>query len=289
MNSRALILTILAAAMLSACSGLQLLNTMAPRRGDPVITADIAYGTHPAQRLDLYRPEGEGPFPVLLFIHGGSWSWGDRKPYAFVGRRFAAEGYLTAVMSYRLTPEGAYPGFMEDSAAALAFLHREAATYDGDADRLFVAGHSAGAYNAVQVALAPEFLAAHGLSPAIIDGVGGLAGPYDFLPLDEITAPVFGAAADLAATQPVNRVTPDAPPIFLGHGDADPVVWPRNSERLAARLAEVGARTELRLYPGARHSALIVAVAFGRKYSVVDDMLAFFAAEPATTSAGAAH
>ena len=263
---------------LSACAGPGLLNALArnPDRAT-IAVRDVAYGEGPRQALDLYVPSRPGPHPILMFVHGGSWASGDRAPYAFAGKRFAAEGFLTAVPSYRLTPEGAYPAFMEDMAAALAQALAVAREHGGDPERVFLVGHSAGAYNVVQLALAPEFLAAEGLTPSVIDAVAGLSGPYDFLPLDPGAAQdAFGSADDLDATQPVNRVSEGAPPMILVTGTDDEVVRPRNADALAERLRAVGTPVEVVRYEGADHVGPVVAIAFPNRLPVVADTIAFF-------------
>ena len=275
---RRLLLSLTALASLSACAGPGLLNTLArnPDRATQVVP-DIAYGEGERQRLDLYVPSRAGPHPILMFVHGGSWASGDKDAYAFAGKRFAAEGYLTAVPSYRLVPEGAYPAFMADMAGALAATLREAEARGGDPERVFLMGHSAGAYNVVQLALAPEFLAAEGLTPDVIDAVAGLSGPYDFLPLDPGAAQdAFGTAAELSATQPVNRVADGAPPMILITGTEDTVVRPRNADALADRLRAVGTEAEVVAYEGADHVQPVVAIAFPRRLPVVEDTTRFF-------------
>lgn len=273
-----LLLSLTAALTLSACSGPALLNAVAPKlSGQWERQADIAYGEIERQKLDIYTPTAEGPHPVLVFIHGGSWEKGNKEDYPWLGRRFASEGYVTAVINYRLSPEFDYDDFMADVAKAVDFVHDNAAQWGGNPDQLFLAGHSAGAYNAVQVALAPEFLEAEGTSPDIIDGVAGIAGPYDFLPLDgRVTKAAFGGAEDLEATQPVNRVTADAPPMILLHGTDDDVVLPRNSTEMARLLKEAGVTAESVLYDDIDHIEIIVAVALTDRAPLVEDMTTFF-------------
>ena len=276
---------LLVASLLSGCAGPDLLNTLArnPDRGTAV-HRDLTYGEDPRQAFDLYVPSRPGPYPILMFVHGGSWASGDKDAYAFAGKRFAAEGYLTAVPSYRLAPEHAYPGFMEDMAAALAVTLKAAPQHGGDPERLFLMGHSAGAYNVVQLALAPEFLEAEGLTPAVIDAVAGLSGPYDFLPLDPGAAQdAFGSAEDTAATQPVNRVQAGAPPMILVTGTADETVRPRNTDALAERLRAVGTEVEVVRYEGADHAEPVIAVAFPKRLPVVADTLGFFERHGAET------
>jgi acetyl esterase/lipase len=113
----------------------------------------------PRQRLDVYAPAAPGPHPVLLWLYGGSWQSGRREDYAFAGEAFAGRGFRDAVADYRLVPEAVFPPFIEDAAAAAAWAVRNAARFGGDPARLGVAGHSAGAYNALMLALDPRFLA----------------------------------------------------------------------------------------------------------------------------------
>lgn len=264
--------------ILAGCAGPSLLNTVArnPDRST-VIVRDVAYGEGERRALDLYVPGGEGPHPVLMFVHGGGWEAGSKDQYAFAGKRFAAEGYLTAVPSYSLLPEGTYEVFMADMAAALAEVIERAPEHGGDPDAVFLAGHSAGAYNVVQLALAPEFLAAEGLSPEVVDAVAGLSGPYDFLPLDPgVAQRAFGGVADARSTQPVARVTLDAPPMILLTGTKDEVVRPDNSASLARALSEAGVRAELVEYDGVDHAGTIVPVAFPNRLPVIADVTAFF-------------
>lgn len=207
------------------------------------VARGIAYGPLPRQRLDVYAPEGRGPVrPALVYFHGGSWASGSRRAYDFVGRALAAQGFVVAIPDYRLYPEVRFPDFLEDCARAAAFAAaRGIRAFGGDPVRLGLVGHSAGAYNAAMVALDRRWLDAAGAAGAVKAWVG-LAGPYDFLPIDlPITRRTFGAAPDLAATQPINFVRPDAPPAFLAHGDGDRTVAPRHTATLAAllRAAEV--------------------------------------------------
>lgn len=264
--------------ILSGCAGPALLNTVArnPDRST-VVVRDVSYGEGERRMMDLYVPSSEGPHPLLMFVHGGGWNDGSKAEYAFAGKRFAAEGYLTAVPSYTLLPEGIYEVFMADVAAALAKLIEVAPERGGDPEVVHLAGHSAGAYNVVQLALAPEFLAAEGLTPDVIDAVAGLSGPYDFLPLEPgVGLRAFGHVAVAESTQPVARVTPDAPPMLLATGLDDEVVDPSNSRSLAAALEAAGVRVRLVEYPDADHAKPLVAVAFPGRLPVVEDVTAFF-------------
>ena len=246
--------------LLAGCavlSPVKILNGVA--RGAFSVTRNIAYAPNPRDLLDVYAPPHADNAPVVVFYYGGSWQDGDKAMYRFVGAALANKGVVTIIPNYRVYPQTVFPGFLQDSAAAFAWAHRHAADYGGDPHRIFVMGHSAGAYNAAMLALDPEWLAPFGLSPhRDIAGFIGLAGPYDFLPLkDPILKKIFGPSDALARTQPINFVTPGAPPAFLAAGTADRTVNPGNTTRLGKRLAQAGDEVEVKLYPGVNHTKLI--------------------------------
>lgn len=230
----------------------------------PTATSDpIAFGDEPGQVLTVSRPDdpGRGLRPVVIFIHGGSWAKGHAPDYAFVGRNLAAGGYIGVSAGYRLVPGGEFPAMLEDGAAATKWVVDNIADFGGDPSRIYLMGHSAGAYNAIMLALDPRWLDDAGVSPAAIRGAIGLAGPYDFLPLDsESTINAFGEAADLSATQPITFARKDAPPLLLLTGDADTTVRPRNSITLAKAMTDAGQPTEVRQFPGMSHSAIVMAL-----------------------------
>jgi acetyl esterase/lipase len=265
------------AATLAGCSGRDLLNHFVPDKGYQV-HRDLAYGRDPRQRMDIYVPDGLAqPACTVLFIYGGRWQEGDRDLYRFAGEAFSSKGCVTAVADYRLYPAVRYPAFVEDAARALVFLHAHSGKYGGDPSRIFVAGHSAGAYNAVMLAVNPRFIRAAGGKPSWIRGAIGIAGPYDFLPFeDQDIVDIFSTEKD-PATQPINYVTPGLPPIFLATGDADTEVKPRNAVRLAAKLREAGNKVTLRVYPGAGHAAILLSLLHGFRghTPLLDDIAAF--------------
>ncbi len=232
------------------------LDFILPKDGDShQIAKDIAFGSDPRHRLDLYAPRKVNrDLPVMLFIYGGGWDSGDKSDYSFAGRAYAALGFLTAVADYRLVPEAHYPEFLEDCVAAAKWLTGQAAEFGGNARDLFLAGHSAGAYNAVMLGLSAEQLGAPELSGRI-RGVVGIAGPYDFYPFDvPASIAAFSRAEEPELTQPVNLVTPTAPPMFLGHGTSDKLVYPRNTIALARQLRGAGVPVTEKLYEGLGHA-----------------------------------
>ena len=261
-----------------ACSPLKTFDTLVPKdSGVAKVADDVAFGADPRQRLDLYAPIGAraAPLPVIVFFYGGSWNSGIKDGYAFVGRALAARGFLVAIPDYRLLPQIAYPSFLEDNAAAVRWVVGHAGRYGGDPRRLLLAGHSAGAYDAAMLAFDPRWL---GADRDRIRGLIGLAGPYDFLPLDSgIATTTFGGVADAASTQPVNFVRAGDPPAFLATGDKDGTVRPSNSDSLERRLRAAGVAVERKRYPDIGHVGLVTAIArpFRGRAAVLDDLTAF--------------
>lgn len=248
------------------------------------IAGPVAYGGAEAQKLYVFRAETPdveaeaGLQPVLVFIHGGSWAFGDPADYTFVARTFAPEGFIVVNAGYRLGEEGRFPAMLQDSAAALRWVHDNIARYGGDPQRIYLMGHSAGAYNVAMLGLDPQWLAAEGLETGAVQGIIGLAGPYDFYPFDsDSSRAAFGSAPDPLATQPVRFARADAPPMLLATGSADETVKPRNSRALAAALTAEGMPTEAVVFGGMTHSGIIMALAspFDRDGTVKNRILRF--------------
>jgi acetyl esterase/lipase len=230
---------------------------------------DVAYGPHPEQCLDVYMPVARAAAPLLMFVHGGGWSVGDKAQYAAVGNRLAQEGLVSMIVNYRLSPAVQHPAHAQDVAQAIAWCYRNAATYGADPERLCLMGHSSGAHLAALVALEPSYLAAQSVSTAVVRRVVGVSGVgYD---LDERYAemcvapffsPVFGDDCSrwkLAA--PLQYVEPTAPPFLLIHGLGDTEAPPASTEVFAAALQAAGVATQLVLVPDENHVSVMFAAA----------------------------
>lgn len=251
-----------AAAVTSACTPLSLFATLSPKDPSTQVMNGEAYGSDPRQTLDVYVPrDARGQAPMAVFFYGGSWDSGRRQDYNWVGRAMASRGFVTVIADYRIFPQVRYPAFLEDGARAVRWTVDNAARLGGDPRRIVLLGHSAGAYNAVMLGVDTRYLKAAGVDPASVKAVAGLAGPYDFLPLnDVVTNRVFGQTSDLPGTQPMAHVERMSPPAFLATGDKDNTVWPKNTKALAARYREAGAVVEERHYAGVDHVKIVLAL-----------------------------
>jgi acetyl esterase/lipase len=238
---------------------------------------NIAYGAGAQHRLDVYVPKEvsrKNPPPLVVFWHGGRWSFGDKADYRFVGAALAELGYAAVVANYRHYPEVKMPGFMDDAARAALWASEHAEEFGADPNQLYLMGHSAGAHLAALVTLDPRYFAATGQPAPRIAGVIGLSGPYDFLPLREADVQdMFGPPQNYPESQPINFVHPDAPPMLLVHGLKDDTVWPKNSRNLATALSAQGVPVTLKLYPKLLHADTVAALSLparGRAPTLAD-------------------
>lgn len=226
---------------------------------DVEIERDIAYGGDPRLKLDVYKPADAKDLPVVVFFYGGSWQRGDKSIYRFVGASLARAGIVAVIPDYRIYPPVVYPDFLRDSALAVKWAKENAARFGGASNKLFLSGHSAGAYNAVSLATDRRWLSEVKLDPkSDLAGVVGIAGPYDFLPLkDEQLKIIFGPEGERPKTQPINYVNGEEPPLLLLRPAGDTVVDPGNSTRLAKRIEEKGGKAAVVTYDRVGHLSII--------------------------------
>lgn len=243
-------LLLLSTALLSGC-GLTALNLITPHSGYER-EADLVYGPKPRQRLDIYHPtEPRDDAPVLVFFYGGGWNSGDKDAYRFVGQALAEAGYQVVIPDYRLYPEVRFPTFVEDGAAALAWLE---ARFDAD-QKIVVIGHSAGAHIAALLAMDERYAEASGFDRGRLTSWVGLSGPYDFLPLtDPLYINIFGAADGIPDSQPVTFASADDPAALLIYGNADSIVGARSIDQLTARLLAEDVPVQWHRYDGVNHN-----------------------------------
>jgi acetyl esterase/lipase len=269
---------------ITACTPLKMLNALTPS-GSFDKTEGIPFGDDPRQKLDVYVPRHSVEnAPVVVFFYGGSWNSGSREDYAFVGEALASRGIVTVLADYRLYPQVRYPLFLEDGAKAVAWTHAHIRQFSGNPRRLYLMGHSSGAYNAAMLALDPGLLGAVGLSPHNISGWIGLAGPYDFLPIkNPDVRPVFFWPDSPPQSQPINHVSRGAPPALLMAATDDDLVNPtRNTGGLARKLREAGVPVQDLYFSRPGHATLVATLSRPMRglAPVLDQVAAFVRATP---------
>ena len=278
------VFTLAIATLLAACSPIKVLNAHT-HTSTITKTSSLAYGDDPRQKLDIYRPVTALPdAPVGVFFYGGSWNSGSRDDYGFVGEALASRGIVVVIADYRLYPQVRYPLFLQDGAQAVAWAHQHSAEYGGDPRKLYVMGHSSGAYNAAMLALDPQWLAGVGLSPSVFKGWIGLAGPYDFLPIENREVrPVFFYPDSPPDSQPINHVSQSAPPSLLIASVDDNLVNPkRNTGGLAKKLRAAGVPVEEFYFTKISHATLVASMSRPLRWlaPVLDRVTAFITFTP---------
>lgn len=247
--------------------------------GAKQVAEGVAFGNH-GQMLDIWAPETAGGTarPVVIFWYGGGWAKGDRTSYAFAGRALARAGFLVVIPDYRKVPQVHFPAFLDDGAEAVAWVEDNIAQFGGDPRRLAFMGHSAGAYEAIMLALDSKRLVAAGADPANVKAAVGLSGPYDFYPFTSDRA--INAMSQWPRpdeTQPITFARADAPPLLLVTSDGDETVRPKNANNLGAKLRALGAPVEVKNYGPLDHEEIVMAlsVPFRSKGPVLADSVAF--------------
>ena len=247
---------------------------------------DIAYGNFPSRMLDLYLPEdGEGPFPTIVFFHGGAFWGGSRKDFQCIyALKGILRGYAVASVDYSLCDDALFPAGVQDCMAAVRYLRKHAAQYKLDPERIAVMGDSAGAYMAAMVAGAatnPALMEQdreNGDTPGNVQAMVGLFGVYYLTQQSYFTEekrlspdplqPKLDNFADLflgincrehpnmaAMADPASYVTAEYPPALIQGGTEDEIVPYEASVNFAGRVNAVcgEGRAVLQSLEGARH------------------------------------
>jgi acetyl esterase/lipase len=205
--------------------------------------------------LDLYTPIGQGPFPLLVLIHGGGWVSGNRQQLAAHATNLLGCGLAVASIDYRLAPENRWPAQRDDVEAAVSYLRAHAKELNLKADRVAAAGESAGAHLSL-------WLAVHGSEKSRVQAVGLIS------PLVDLSIPMTPTGESYQIVQktlgpnyprgikdfsPINFVSATTPPVFFLHGEKDPWVPKPHVEGPAARLRALGVPVEVVYVPSMGH------------------------------------
>ena len=268
--------------LLSGCSstGLFLLNSTLKLHSEHTVEKNIAFGNAEWQRLDVHMPSAnsEQSKPVLIFFYGGSWDSGNKEMYYFAADAFARLGYVVVIPDYVKYPQARFPMFIEDGAAAVAWTKKNIASYGGNPENIFIAGHSAGAHLGGMLLTDERYLKKFDLSPLDVRGFSGLAGPYNFTPTRPNLLIVFGPEENYPNMQTMNFVNGNEPPMLLLHGAEDDTVGVKNQEVLLEKLIAVGNKSTAVLYPDLTHISILMSLtpALKNGSTTLADMDSFF-------------
>lgn len=186
---------------------------------------DVAYGTHPLRKLDIYPAATTAPAPVHVFFHGGYWRAQDKENFAWVAAPLVANGITAVIANYELCPGATLDGVVASARAAFDWVARHIADHGGDAMRISLSGHSAGAH--LVAAILAEDWAAKGIDPACVIGAVGISGIFDPAPamLTSVNADLH-LTKEMAARHDYTREPPKIRcPISLFAGGREPWGW----------------------------------------------------------------
>lgn len=214
---------------------------------------------------DLYRPDGAGPFPVVLVVHGGGWRSGQRDDFYVkdVCRSLVRAGIAAFSVSYRLAPAARYPAPVDDLRQALLWLRQEGPAHALDPARVGAWGYSAGAHLVALLGTLPADAAA---APVRAVVAGGTPADLRVWPDSEMVKGLLGkslaeAPALWAEASPVTHASPRSAPFYLYHGRLDRLVEPAQAEAMAQALRRAGVFVELRYLEYSGH--ILAAIAAG--------------------------
>ncbi|HET9831321.1 MAG TPA: alpha/beta hydrolase [Vicinamibacterales bacterium] len=212
-------------------------------------------------RLDLYVPKGKRDVPVLMFVHGGGFTVGIKDQYAFVGQVFASYGFATAVINYRLSPKATYPGHVQDVARAFAWLRAHASEYGGKTDKIFIAGHSAGATLIAMVGADPAYLHDVGESIEHVAGVIPISGSFTQNGRSAMfQGPTPVDREVVANASAINHVAGAHPPFLILYGDMDLPRTGEDAKQMAKALVNAGNSAEVHEIASHAHMDMITGV-----------------------------
>lgn len=229
-----------------------------------MVERDVVYATRSDGSLlaDVYRPAGDGPFPAVLLVHGGSWQRGDRRRMARIGERLAQRGYVGVSIDYRLAPEHRFPAQLHDCQAALRWMRANAERLRLDPLRIAGYGYSAGGHLVALLATVGDDDGLGEIAPAPDPVVrlraavlGGAPVALDRLPANFAVERLLGASLAerpelYARASPLTFVTPDDPPFFLYHGSTDWIVDVSQPRLLRDALERAGVPSTYYETPG---------------------------------------
>jgi acetyl esterase/lipase len=237
-----------------------------------VFEKDIEYSNPDNQHLqvDMARPDGEGPYPAVVCIHGGGFRAGKRQGYDGLIKKLAKNGYVAMTVEYRLAPKYPFPAAIYDVKAAVRWLRANAAKYHVDPDRIGVTGGSAGGHLAqfLGVTAGVKEFEGDGGNPeqsSRVACVVNFYGPSDFtksygksVDAAEVLPLFFGGNLEKERQKhiqgsPLYWVTPDAAPTLCVHGTKDQYVAFEQAEWIVDRLKAAGVEAELLPMVGSMH------------------------------------
>lgn len=222
-------------------------------------------------KADVYVPQGDGPFPAMIVVHGGAWATGTKQQLAGIAQGLAKQGYTAAAISYRLAPQDKFPAQVYDCQAAVRWLRENAEKFKLDPERIGGYGYSAGGHLVAMLgALDDDDFQEPGVekdAPSArlqVVVAGGAPCDFQLMPADnERLSYWLGGTRNekpdaYRDASPAQYITADDPPMFFFHGEEDDIVPIRSPQRMADLLKEAGVGVEFHAIAKAGHMGAIV-------------------------------
>jgi acetyl esterase/lipase len=269
---------------LSACSSIKFHVVNLPSHfSEHQISTDIAFSAlSPDLQLDVYSPQNVDNAPVVVFFYGGSWKFGKKEQYAFVGDYFASHGFVTVIADYRKYPQVKFPDFIKDGAEAINWTQQSIKEYGGDPNRISIVGHSAGAHIGALLVSDPRYLPQFPQhSP--INAFVGLSGPYHFTPKEPDFKDMFGPPENYANMQVSTFIDGNEPPMLLVYGESDKVVGDINLIRLRSALDKHNNAYTVKTFPDAGHADTVATFSwiYKNRLDIDNEVIEFLKAQAA--------
>lgn len=233
-------------------------NGLTPKQGYQ-LRENIAYGLKSRQRLDLYTTRKGVARALIVFVHGGAWTSGDKASYKFVGEAFARYGFDVAILNYHLAPEHIFPKYIDDLAVALNFLDNQQQQLGISTEKIALMGHSAGAFNIASLLYHPQNFPLK--CQQQIKALIGIAGPYHFdYKGDPLAQFAFNQDIPYQQVMPYYFVQPNQVQHYLLLADNDQIVQDSNSTDFQQQLQQVGNHCQILRIAKTGHVSIIGSV-----------------------------
>ena len=243
-----------------------------PEKFEVTVKTDIAYGTDKERNiLDVYIPKGVKKAPVVFFVHGGAWVFGNKSVFSGPGKMLAEQGIVAVSTNYRLSPKVKHPEHIKDIAKAFAWTVDHVAEYGGDPGKICLTGHSAGGHLVALLATDESYLKAEKKSFADIRGVAPISGVFTIDARAKFFKDIFGEDEEVCrGGSPIHNIGKKHPQFLILHADKDMAGLSAQAEAFhaamkkeknATEILQLKDRTHLTILTSAKDPADPVAVA----------------------------
>jgi acetyl esterase/lipase len=225
---------------------------------------NIKYGQEDRQSLNMYLPDTTTPYtPVLFFVHGGGWSSGDREMYSNIGYFYAKKGFITLIVDHRLYPQVRHPDHIQDVAKAFAWTKENISYYNGDAENIYICGHSSGAHLVSLLATNEEYLNEEGLKTSDIKGVIAVSGIYSLGTNLTLAGygDIFPTDKDRVNASPLNFIKKETPPFLIMYAQNEILTFSSQAITFYKSLQKLGVKAKLKYIKGQTHTSIITSMA----------------------------